>query len=81
MAAIDFPQKRDSVHAMADSYVPLEVLATELGLPHAWLKREVQRGRIPHIKAGRFIRFSIAQVRGHLRRRAEAELPSQEQPA
>lgn len=54
-------------------YVPLEVLAGELGLPLAWLRREVEAGRIPCIRAGRYLRFDVDQVREYLQRRAEHE--------
>ncbi len=60
-------------------YVPLDVLATTLGLPHAWLRRETEVGRLPCIRAGRYVRFDVEQVHEHLRSRAIRETKTREE--
>jgi len=34
-------------------FVPIRTSAARIGVPLAWLKKEVQSGRIPAIRAGR----------------------------
>ena len=60
-------------------YVPLDVLATTLGLPHAWLRRETEAACLPCIRAGRYVRFDVQQVREHLRSRAIRETKTREE--
>lgn len=50
--------------------VTLRVLAKRLGLSVAWLRAEVQAGRLPHLKAGKRLLFSVEAVRQHLIQRA-----------
>lgn len=50
--------------------VTLRVLAKQLGLSVAWLRAEVDAGRLPHLKAGKRLLFSVDAVREHLIRRA-----------
>lgn len=50
--------------------VTLRVLAKQLGLSVAWLRAEVDAGRLPHLKAGKRLLFSVEAVREHLIRRA-----------
>lgn len=59
-------------------FIPLEPLATSLGLPRAWVKREADAGRIPFLRVGPTRRlFDVAAVRDALAKRA-AEFPSAE---
>lgn len=55
------------------TYVTLEVLAGNLGLPAAWLQRETLSGALPSILTGRGRRFDEASVREALRERARLE--------
>lgn len=50
--------------------VTLRELAKRLGLSVAWLRAEVDAGRLPHLKAGKRLLFSVEAVRDHLIRRA-----------
>lgn len=52
-------------------YVPLHELAARLRLPKSWIKSEADAGRLPHIKAGRHIRFSFEAVEAALLERTE----------
>ncbi len=56
---------------MFSEYLPLDALATRLGLPRTWLKREADSGRLPYVQAGAHRRFDEDQVREHLRQQAE----------
>jgi excisionase family DNA binding protein len=49
-----------------------EAAAAWLGVPLGWLKQEVREGRAPHVRLGKYVRFSQA----HLDRLvAEREVP------
>jgi len=50
--------------------VTLRELAKRLGLSVAWLRAEVNAGRVPHLKAGKRLLFSVVAVRRHLIQRA-----------
>lgn len=54
-------------------FVSLDALATILGVPRAWLKREADSGAIPYlqVKAGRL--FPVGEVRAVLIGRAKRE--------
>jgi excisionase family DNA binding protein len=45
------------------TFVHIHRLAHELGLPKKWLLDEAKSGRIPAVKAGRLLRFDVAEVR------------------
>ena len=53
-------------------FVPLDALATTLGLPRQWLKTEADAGRIPFLKAGRRRVFDPDAVARVLSDRASA---------
>ena len=53
--------------------VNLPTLAQRLRLSKAWLKAEVESGRLPHLKAGRRLLFNVDAVRRHLLARAAGE--------
>jgi excisionase family DNA binding protein len=46
------------VNERTETFLPPESTADRLGVPVAWLRREAQAGRIPHLKAGRRILFN-----------------------
>ena len=52
-------------------YVPLEVLASVLGLPRNWLRSEADTGRLPCLRIGRRRMFNIEAVEGALADRAK----------
>ena len=58
--------------------MPLDVLATELGVSRAWLGDEVKAGRIPHLQAGGRRLFDVNTVRRALVQRALANVDSGE---
>ena len=43
-------------------FVDLGKLSWRTGLPCAWLKREAEAGRIPHVKVGRSLMFNLDAV-------------------
>jgi excisionase family DNA binding protein len=47
-------------------------LAKRLNLPESWLRTEERAGRIPSVRAGRYVRFKLADVEAALARRKEA---------
>lgn len=61
-----------------DKYVPLSLLADSLGLPECWLDREVDAGRIPHLRVGRRRFVDPGEVRRILAERARLDGTSQE---
>ena len=68
------------------TFLPLDALATTLGLPRRWLADEIRAGRIPFLLAGGRKVFDPAQVRAVLLERAAGQVgedrsafPSEEQ--
>jgi excisionase family DNA binding protein len=59
------------------TFVPVNSAAVRLGVPAAWLRAEVEAGRIPHLKTGRRIMLNPATVEQALldRARQGAEAP------
>lgn len=49
-----------------ETFISLQQLARELGLPASWLKSEALAGRIPALRAGRRWAFSAPAVRAAL---------------
>lgn len=52
------------------AYVDVQVLAQRVGLPEAWLRREAEADRIPSLRVGRRLMFSIEAVEAGLFDRA-----------
>lgn len=52
-------------------FISVEAAARQLGLPCAWLKDEVQTGRISAIRAGRRLLVNPAEVERVLLERAQ----------
>jgi excisionase family DNA binding protein len=52
------------------TYTSASDAARRLGVPEAWLKREAQAGRVPHIRAGRRILLDPQAVEAALAERA-----------
>jgi len=44
-------------------------LAERLNLPESWVRNEERLGRIPSIRAGKYVRFSLSDVRTSLAER------------
>ncbi|MFM9958854.1 MAG: helix-turn-helix transcriptional regulator [Phycisphaerales bacterium] len=59
---------------MNNKFVRLNELARHTHLPAAWLRREAKAGRIPCIRAGRMLRFDVAEVVKSLAERQAAEV-------
>ncbi|MCE9591283.1 MAG: helix-turn-helix domain-containing protein [Planctomycetes bacterium] len=51
-------------------FVPTIEAAEALGVPAAWLRREVEAGRVPSLHAGRRVLVSITDARAVLAERA-----------
>ena len=58
---------------MPETFVPVSTAAIPLGVPSAWLKREVQAGRLPHLRAGRRVLVNVEAVRRALLERSHQE--------
>lgn len=57
-----------------EKFQAVHVTAARLGVPAAWLRAEIEAGRIPYLKAGRQILLHTDTVRNVLLERANAEL-------
>jgi excisionase family DNA binding protein len=56
----------------AKTYVSVVELASQLGLPKAWLRHEAQAGRIPALRIGRRQMFNPESVQHALVARMES---------
>ena len=63
--------------ATTSSFLPVAPAARMLGVPVAWLRREVEAGRVPHLRVGPRILLDEGQVLAELRRRAAESLDDQ----
>ncbi|MCH7838675.1 MAG: helix-turn-helix domain-containing protein [Planctomycetes bacterium] len=51
-------------------FIPLHTLSRLLGLPAAWIKAEVDGGRIPYLRVGRRVMFNREAVEAVLNERS-----------
>ena len=51
-------------------YISIYKLSRQLGLSVAWLKREAQAGRLPHLKTGQGRMFNAEDVEAELSKRS-----------
>ncbi len=51
----------------ADRILDAEGMAQETGVPASWFLEQARQGTIPHIRAGKYVRFQIAEVLDHLK--------------
>lgn len=58
------------------SFTTLRRLANRTGLSAAWLKAEAEAGRIPSLKAGRYLRFNVQAVERVLAERTTRTKPA-----
>lgn len=63
-----------------DDLYHLNQLAVRLNLPRPWLRREAAQGRIPCLRAGRRLLFSLTAVAAALSERAARERGSVRRP-
>ncbi len=68
----------ESLGMPEEKFVPLAELADTLGLPESWLDREVEAGRIPHLRVGRRRFVEPAEVRRVLAERTRRDAEAQE---
>ena len=61
-----------------EGFIPLEPLASKLGLPRNWLRAEADAGRIPCLKIGRRRLFNLETVRLILGGRAAESICTKE---
>jgi len=64
-----------------EQLVSLATLSRKLGIPIAWLCREVSQGRLPHLRAQRTLLFDVGAVVECLRKRAAQNPPGIEPAA
>jgi excisionase family DNA binding protein len=60
------------MNATPSSFLPVKVVAHRLGVPAAWLRRQVEAGAIPAIRTGRRWLVDIDGARASLLARARA---------
>jgi hypothetical protein len=60
-----------------EKVLTLRRLATASRLPQRWLKQEAAAGRLPCLRVGRKLLFSLEAVKAHLARRAATERAGQ----
>ncbi|MCH7526521.1 MAG: hypothetical protein IID39_03705 [Planctomycetes bacterium] len=53
------------------TFVTIHDLSRRLGLPIAYLRREAETGRLPHVKAGQRLLFHVESAERALLERAE----------
>jgi hypothetical protein len=61
-----------TVETLDETFQPIRLVASRVGVPAAWLRAEAEAGRVPHLRAGRQILISLEQAEQTLLRRAEA---------
>jgi glucose-6-phosphate 1-dehydrogenase len=44
-----------------------EGMEAETGIPASWFLEQARKGRIPHIRAGKYVRFKLGEVLNHLK--------------
>ena len=70
------PKNKLFIAVMADQrtpyFIPLKLAARRLGVPLAWLRDEIESGRLPGLKAGRAILVHVPTVAKQLTERAKA---------
>lgn len=49
-----------------DTLFDVKGLADYLKVDHSWIYKQVQHGSLPHIKLGKYLRFSKAAIDKHL---------------
>lgn len=50
------------VDSTKDRFVDVEELAEFLHVPKSWIYEKTSRGKIPHTKVGRYVRFWLPDV-------------------
>ena len=56
------PEHGDTSSAGAKILFTAAELAERLNLPESWLRNEERLGRIPSIRAGKYVRFNLGEV-------------------
>jgi len=65
---------------LSKKFVSLDVLATSLALPMAWLRKQADAGAVPCLRIGRRRLFDVESVRAVLSKRAAMNV-SESEPA
>ena len=52
-----------------ETLVTARELAQQLALPESWIRSEERNGRLPSIRAGKYVRFKLSEVEEALTRR------------
>jgi len=71
---VNFKQRKDAVETQSSELMTVAEIAAFLKVPASWVyERTRRRGteRIPHVKLGKYLRFSLPEVKTwleHLRR-------------
>ena len=58
--------------AVSETFQPVRLVASKVGVPAAWLRAEAEAGRLPHLRAGRQILVAPEQIEKALLERASA---------
>jgi excisionase family DNA binding protein len=61
----------NNMETLADELMTVSEIAAFLKVPASWVYERTRRGgieRIPHVKLGKYLRFSITEVKGWLQK-------------
>lgn len=61
-ALADALAERIAQRATVSPFVDAKVAAAQLGVPSTWLLAEARANRVPHVRLGRYVRFSREQL-------------------
>ncbi len=65
------PQHTNGSGALVDA----KVIASMLSVPSSWVLAEARAGRIPHVRLGKYVRFSVAAVEAWWRSHQAGPVP------
>jgi excisionase family DNA binding protein len=54
-----------------ETFEPVKIAASRIGIPASWLKSEAEAGRLPAIRVGKRLLFNVEQVERALLAKAE----------
>lgn len=71
VSPVEFPQESPTRTGTTDtgpqSLLTVQELATRLHVPASWVYQEAERGRIPHLRLGKYLRFEPDTVLAYFR--------------
>ena len=54
-----------------ETFEPVKIAASRIGIPASWLKSEAEAGRLPAVRVGKRLLFNVEQVERALLAKAE----------